>query len=85
MKTVTSRLSIPKLLVPLSATRARIDLEVLYWLEKPEKIKSCLEKWKNRDLTLLGKVQVIKILALPQIILPATLLHVPQNVISELK
>ena len=37
MKTVTSRLSIPKLLVPVSATRARIDLEVLYtmamWVE----------------------------------------------------
>ena len=54
------------------------------WLEKLEKIKSCLEKWKNRDLTFFGKVQVIKILALPQMILPATLLHVPQNVISEL-
>ena len=30
MKTVTSQLSFPKLLVPVSATRARIDLEVLY-------------------------------------------------------
>ena len=30
MKTVTSRLSIPRLLVPVSATRVRIDLEVLY-------------------------------------------------------
>ena len=30
MKTVTSRLSFPRLLVPVSATRARIDLEVLY-------------------------------------------------------
>ena len=30
MKTVTSRLSIPRLLVPVSTTRARIDLEVLY-------------------------------------------------------
>ena len=30
MKTVTSQLSIPQLLVPMSAIRARIDLEVLY-------------------------------------------------------
>ena len=30
MKTVTSQLSFPQLLVPVSATRARIDLEVLY-------------------------------------------------------
>ena len=31
MKTVTSQLSFPQLLVPVSATRARIDLEVLYY------------------------------------------------------
>ena len=54
------------------------------WSVKLEKIKSCLERWESRDLTLFGKVQVIKILALPQIILSATLLHVPQSVISEL-
>ena len=30
MKTVTSQLSFPQLLVPVSASRARIDLEVLY-------------------------------------------------------
>ena len=53
-------------------------------LEKLEKIKSCLEKWKNRDLTLFGRIQVIKVLALPQVDLPATLLHMPQNVIFEL-
>ena len=54
------------------------------WSLKLEKIKSCLERWECRDLTLFGKVQVIKILALPQIILSTTLLHVPQSVISEL-
>ena len=54
------------------------------WSVKLEKIKSCLERWECRDLTLFGKVQVIRILALPQIILSATLLHVPQSVISEL-
>ena len=41
-------------------------------------------KWEKRDLTLFGKVQVLKILALPKIILSATILHVPQDVISEL-
>ena len=54
------------------------------WSVKLEKIKSCLERWECRDLTLFGNVQVIKILALPQIILSATLLHEPENVISEL-
>ena len=33
MTTVTSQLSFPQLLVPVSATRARIDLEVLYWYQ----------------------------------------------------
>ena len=54
------------------------------WFEKLENIRTCLSKWKSRDLTLFGKVQVIKILALPQIILSATLLHLPQDIISEL-
>ena len=47
------------------------------WLEKLESIRTCLSKWQTRNLTLFGKIQVIEILALPQIILPATLLHVP--------
>ena len=54
------------------------------WSEKLESIESCLMKWEKRDLTLFGKVQVMKILALPKIILSATILHVPQDVISEL-
>ena len=31
MTIVTSQLLVPRLSVPMSATRARIDLEVLYW------------------------------------------------------
>ena len=54
------------------------------WSVKLEKIKSCLERWESRDLTLFGKVQVINVFALPQIILSVTVLHVPQYVISEL-
>ena len=54
------------------------------WSEKLESIESCLLKLEKRDLTLFGKVQVMKILALPKIILSATILHVPQDVISEL-
>jgi hypothetical protein len=52
--------------------------------QKVENIKSSLQKWSKRDLTLFGKVHVIKTLALSQIILPATILHVPPDVISQL-
>ena len=47
MKTVTSRLSIPKLLVPMSATRARIDLEVLYW--RGIQCVQNSQSWKNSE------------------------------------
>ena len=52
--------------------------------QKVENIKSSLQKWSKRYLTLFGKVHVIKTLALSQIILPATILHVPPDVISQL-
>ena len=36
-----------------------IDLEMI-WLEKINKIKSCMEVWKSRDLTYFGKILIIK-------------------------
>ena len=54
------------------------------WTSKFNNIKTCLEKWSCRDLTLFGKVFVIKSLALPQIILSATVLTVPHDIISDL-
>lgn len=37
------------------------------WLEKIKKIKNCIQIWKARDLTLKGKILVIKTLLVPQI------------------
>ena len=37
------------------------------WLEKINKMKNCIKIWKSRDLTLTGKVLVIKTLLLSQI------------------
>ena len=54
------------------------------WVSKVENIQSCLDKWSSRDLTLFGKTYVIKSLALPQIILSATLLAVPPQIIDDL-
>jgi hypothetical protein len=36
-----------------------IDLEMI-WLEKINKIKSCMEVWKSRDLTYFGKFLIIQ-------------------------
>ncbi len=54
------------------------------WSEKVDMISKCLKMWESRDLTLFGKVHVIKTLALPKIILPATILPVPAEIITEL-
>ena len=43
-----------------------IDTDTI-WLEKIQKIKSCLEVWKSRDLTYQGKVLLIKSLILSKI------------------
>jgi len=54
------------------------------WSKKIEHINDCLKRWSQRDLTLFGKVHVIKTFALPQVILSATLLPVPPSIIAEL-
>ena len=43
-----------------------IDIDAI-WLEKINKVKNCIKVWKSRDLTLTGKVLVIKTLLLSQI------------------
>jgi len=52
---------------------------------KIEEMYSCLNKWKKHNLTLLGKITVIKTFALPKIIYPLTVLENPkENVFSEI-
>ena len=43
----------------IQQNRYGIDLEMI-WLEKINKIKSCMEVWKSRDLTYFGKKLIIK-------------------------
>ena len=49
------------------------------WISKINKVECILESWGKRDLSLLGKVQLIKTFALSQFVLPATLLVIPPN------
>ena len=54
------------------------------WLVKVEKIESILKQWSKRDLSLLGKIQIIKTFALSQVALPASTLPVPDYIINKL-
>ena len=59
--------------------------EAAIWLEKINKIKNCIQVWKTRDLTYVGKVLVIKTLILSQIGFLAESLNVPNLVVKEIE
>ena len=51
--------------------------------EKLNNINELINLWTLRKLTLKGKIQVINTLILPQILYPATVLHMPEVYIDE--
>jgi len=55
------------------------------WRDKIDKTNSILHKWKTRNLSLFGKVQVIKSLAISQFVLPATLLLIPPDILKDIE
>jgi hypothetical protein len=57
---------------------------VMNWQKKIRKIENLLNKWSKRELSLFGKIQVIKSIAIPQITLVATILPTPKNVIKDI-
>lgn len=61
-----------------------VKKDELNWYKKLEKIKGLLDSWKKRDLTLFGKITIIKQLAIPKILFSATMLAVPENVVKNL-
>ena len=54
------------------------------WDEKINLVEDMLDKWAKRNLTLFGKVQIIKTFAISKLVLPATLLPIPQNIIKRI-
>ena len=50
---------------------------------KISKLKNLLNMWRQRQLSLKGKITIINSLALSQILCVASVLHVPQDVIKE--
>ena len=53
------------------------------WETKISKIENIINRWKNRKLTLFGKIQVIKSFAISQLTLPASVLQIPEYVIPK--
>ena len=62
----------------------QIQRQSLNWSEKVVKIKKLVQSWKRRNLTLFGKITIIKQLAMPTILFSASMLPVPEGIIKEL-
>ena len=55
------------------------------WNCKIEKVENILQSWSKRELSLFGRIQIIKTFALSQFVLPASLLAVPLNIIKHIE
>ncbi len=56
----------------------------LNWDDKLTNMEKTIQMWKQRDLTLFGKIAIIKTLALPKLIFSATNLTHDQTVVKEI-
>ena len=54
------------------------------WLKKFAKFKKKLQSWKKRDLTLFGKIAVLKQLAIPKILFSASMLYTPEDIVKDI-
>ena len=65
-------------------TRNNIESERMNWFEKLSKVKSILNFWKLRNLTIYGKVLILKALIISQFVYTASVLPVPYKLIIDL-
>ena len=59
--------------------------EQMNWDNKLIKIQSIMNMWKMRNLTLYGKIVIIKSLVISQIVYAATVIHVPEMLARKLE
>lgn len=57
---------------------------MLNWDKQVEKLEKILNQWKKRNLTLFGKVLVIKSLALSKLMYNANVLAIPENIVKNI-
>ena len=55
------------------------------WDDKIDKVKQILDKRRDRELSLFGRIQIIKTFAVSQFVLPASLLVVPSNITKKIE
>ena len=55
------------------------------WTNKLEMIQKLIDNWRIRNLTLYGKINVIKSLLIPKVVFQATILPIPMNFVKELE
>ena len=53
--------------------------------EKVDQIEEALKNWEKRDLSLNGRVQVIKTFAVSKLVFPASLMCTPEHIIKKIK
>ena len=52
------------------------------WMEKIKIMKNCIQIWKSRDLTLKGKILVIKTVLVSQINYEPEMNSIPKNIVK---
>ena len=65
-------------------TKNKTESERLNWFSKLEKVKSILKFWKMRNLSVYGKVVILKSLIISQFVYVASVLSIPQKFVAEL-
>ena len=54
------------------------------WMDKIKKMKNCIQIWKSRDLTLKGKILIIKTFLVSQINYELEMKPIPKNIVKEI-
>ena len=65
-------------------THNKAEFKTLNWENQLVKLQKLLDSWRTRHLTLFGKIAIIKSLALPKIIYPATMLSIPEGISKDI-
>ncbi|MCP3887294.1 MAG: hypothetical protein GY702_00255, partial [Desulfobulbaceae bacterium] len=58
--------------------------EKLNWTSKIEELQKLLDSWRTRNLSLQGKILIIKTLALPKLVYSASMLEIPDNIVKKI-
>ena len=58
--------------------------EKLNWFDKIEKIRQLISAWSKRDLSIYGKVEILKSFAVSQLVQVASLIPVPSGIVKSI-